>query len=186
GQLLPQSLIVSPERERKPDFGSRVRIHQVERFVVVIGVLFQDPRFHLGAAVGERDAIQLVLDHRLGFAARLFCSGRRSRPFSRFGCGSKGATLRLARARLLRWRRLRRAVKEFREQQDNNHQRSKEEHPPLDARLMLWVVVFGQVYRPFAAGVDGSGFIAGSKPPLARGWQRKIRSSALAPPRSAP
>ena len=51
-------------------------IYQVKRMALFVLVLLQHPRLGLRAAIGEYDAIEVVLDHGLGFGT---CGLRRYR-----------------------------------------------------------------------------------------------------------
>jgi hypothetical protein len=42
-----------------------------------------------------------------------------------------------------------RAEEELGQQQHHDGHGAEEEHPSLAARLILWIVVFGQIYLPF-------------------------------------
>ena len=62
--LAAQSFVVGVEAQRKSEAG-RCWIDQIERMALVVLVLLQDPRLGLGAAIGEDDAIEVVLDNGL-------------------------------------------------------------------------------------------------------------------------
>ena len=63
------ALVVGPERERVAVFFGRSGIDEVEWAVLrVVVELLQDPGFDLRAAVGEGDAVEIVLDDGFGFA----------------------------------------------------------------------------------------------------------------------
>ena len=70
--MLAQSFVVGPQRERIAVLLRRGRIDQIERAVLRVVVEFlQNPGFDLRAAVGEGDAVEIVLNDGLGLAGGL-------------------------------------------------------------------------------------------------------------------
>ena len=71
-QLVAQALVVGPQRQRVSVLLGRAAIHQFERAVLLVVVeLLQNPGLHLAAAVGEGDAVEIVLNDRFRFARGL-------------------------------------------------------------------------------------------------------------------
>src|SRR4029077_18716612 len=67
-QLAAQGFIVGPQRQRVSVFLRGDGVNQLERTVLLVIVkLFQNPGFHLCATVGKGDAVEVVVDDRLGF-----------------------------------------------------------------------------------------------------------------------
>ena len=89
--MVAQSLVVSPEREWVAVFLSGGGIDEIElRVLSVVLEVFQDPGFDLGAAVGEGDFVEIVLDYGFGFGGGLFRDNGR---WSRGTCGSHSGRL---------------------------------------------------------------------------------------------
>ena len=82
--FVAQVRVIGPERERVARLRGRCGVHQIERPVTGFVVeLFENPGPHLGAAIGERDAIKVVFDYGFGLAGRLLDG-------SAAGCSRRG------------------------------------------------------------------------------------------------
>jgi len=67
-----QRLVVSPQRQRIPILLRRRTIHQLQRPILrVVIELFQNPRFHLRAAIGECGFYKDRLDNGFSFRRSL-------------------------------------------------------------------------------------------------------------------
>ena len=78
-------VVVDVERQRVAVLLGGLRVNEVQRLVVGVHVLLEDPALDLGSAIGELDAVEFVLDDGGGFSLRLD-GGRRGRSCS---CGSQ-------------------------------------------------------------------------------------------------
>jgi len=155
-ELLAQSLIVSPQRERVAPLRGRVGMDQIKRAVLrVVVEFFQNPRFHLGAAIAECDPIEIALNYGFSFVRRLFAdsAGRSS------GCGKARRSRRGCRRRtlclhglvLLRGRRNRLGKifleERLKRQHHDKRQQENQHQPLLVAGFMLWILNVWQSYR---------------------------------------
>ena len=148
-ELVAQGLVVGPERERVTILRGGSGIDEVERAVLgVVIELFQDPRLDLSAAVGEGDAIKIVLDDSFGFARGLLCDSGGDRHDRGNRCGG-GSRLRRLRLRgLLLWRRGSRKIfleQRLEGQHEDERHRKYEQQAAFAAGFMLRILIFGQV-----------------------------------------
>ena len=63
--------VVGIQRQRVAEELRSARMHQIQRMAGVIRVALQNPRGHIPALVGKRDAIELIFDNRRRDAGRL-------------------------------------------------------------------------------------------------------------------
>src|SRR5208283_2775412 len=69
--LVPQPLVIRPQRQRIPILLRRRGIHQFVLPTFVVGVFLQHPRLHPPAAIGEHDPVVVIFNHSLRLARSL-------------------------------------------------------------------------------------------------------------------
>ena len=74
-ELVALAFLIGPQAKREAVLLGRQAVHQFEGAPVIVVEFFQDPRFHLRAAVGEGNAIPVILDDDVGLRTRLFGPG---------------------------------------------------------------------------------------------------------------
>ncbi len=97
--------VVGPQRKRIAILRRGGRVDQVERPALGVVIEFlEDPRFYLTAAIGEGDAVQIVLDDGFGLAAGLLGHSNAEAVTADCGCGRgiRGGRHRVLRSLELR------------------------------------------------------------------------------------
>ena len=70
-ELGAQPIVIGPQRKWISELGGCVLVHQIELLAPIVQIFLQHPRFCLRSTIGERDAVEIVLDHSLGFRGSL-------------------------------------------------------------------------------------------------------------------
>ncbi len=160
-ETVAHSLVVSPERKWVAEFLRGGGVDEIEQAVLrVIVKLLEDPGFDLGAAVGEGDFVEIVLDDDFSFRGGLLSDGvgrdgGRSRwrwGDRRSGGGLRGhrLTLRAAAGRCgLREEFFQQRLED---NQDHERQNKNEEETALGAGFLLRIFVFGQMFTLSTSG----------------------------------
>src|SRR5580700_1485776 len=198
-QLVALGLVVSPQGERVAILFRSGVVDQIQRLFFVVRKFLQDPGLDLRATVGERDAVQIVLNHSFRFRSCLLGrAGIERRNYRLCWLGmidgsSLRRCLRLALGLLCRTRRLWKIFLEYRLEQhdDQEGQGEDEKQPALHAWFLLRILEFCQIYflndckawfrqalrtgTPQPVDLLASSLITGSIPPFANGWHRITR-----------
>ena len=157
-----QALVVEPQREGVTVLLRRHFVDQLQRIAIgLVFVLFQNPGLDLAAAIRKHDPIEIIFDHRFGFAGGLLGGTRRGCALRsrgsrrrRHSCSRGGLGLRLRRRRILGlrgfglgsgglWPVL---LQQGLEQHDNQEgQREDQQQPALGSGFLLRILKFGQI-----------------------------------------
>ena len=153
-QLVALVFVVRPQRERVAVLFRSDTVDQIQRLVFIVGVFLQDPGLDLRSAVGEGDAIKIVLNYGFCFRSPLFGSSRikslhrRLRHLGLIDGSSLRRYLNLALGLLCRSRSLGKILLEYRLEQhdDQKGQREDQEQATLHAWFLLRILEFCQIY----------------------------------------
>ena len=127
---------------------------------MLVKVRFEDPGFDQAAAIGEGNAIKIVLDDRFSFSRSLLARALGgNRDFGRRGCWRCRLSRWLGRRRSLGRRRgrLRHVLLQQRLKQNNDQEgeREHQQQPALHAGILLRIVEVRQIRYSVTARLAG-------------------------------
>src|SRR3974390_746163 len=138
--------------------GRRLVAHQVERLAFLVLLLFSEPGLCPGAAIGENDAIELVLDYGFALGGRRFNwsgaghGGRLGRRYSSFRSCRRSGRRRFRRLAARRSARLVLVQEELADQQQRDDRDHDRQHAAWSGGFLLGISILCPSDVPFSSG----------------------------------